>query len=153
MELRLQKRLAGQVLKTSKKHIRIDPTVVADVKEAITKADIRSLISKGAIIAKPITSISRGRIRKNRLQKIKGRRRGQGSRKGKFGARLNKKRTWMNKVRIQRSFLKEIRDKEIINNKSFYDLYSKSKGGFFRSKRHIKLYIEEHRLNTKKLIS
>ena len=150
MDLRLQKRLAGQVLKTSSKHIKIDPTAAADVKEAITKADIRSLVSKGAIIAEPITSISRGRIRKAKLQRSKGRRRGQGSRKGKFGARLAGKTDWINRIRTQRSFLKELKDKKIIANITFYELYAKSKGGFFRSKRHIKLYIDEHHLSIKK---
>jgi large subunit ribosomal protein L19e len=150
MDLRLQKRLAGQVLKTSKKNVRINPANMADVKEAITKTDIRGLISMGAIVAKPIRSTSRGRIRYGMKQKSKGRRKGHGSRKGKFGARLNKKTSWMNKIRLQRWFLKEIRDKEIISNEAFRDLYLKSKGGFFRSKRHIKLYIEEHNLANKK---
>lgn len=150
MRLKLQKRLAGQVLKTSKKNVRIDPTSAADVKEAITKADIRGLISKGAIIAKPIKSISKGRTRKAKRQKAKGRRRGLGSRKGKFNARLRGKTTWMNKIRTQRELLKELKTKEIITNKSFRDLYVKAKGGFFRSKRHIKLYIDEHKLANKK---
>jgi len=149
MDLRLQKRLAGQVLKTSEKHIKIDPTTVADVKEAITKADIRGLIRKGAIIVEPKRSISRGRIRKAKLQRSKGRRRGYGSRKGKFSARLETKREWINKIRNQREFLKELKDKEIIANKIFTELYIKAKGGFFRSKRHIKLYIEEHGLAIK----
>jgi large subunit ribosomal protein L19e len=150
MDLSLQKRLAGEVLKTSKKNIRIDPTMASDVKEAITKADIRGLISRGAIVAKPIKSISRGRIRKKKEQKKKGRRRGYGSRKGQFNARLSGKKNWINKIRMQRDFLKDIKSKGIITNKVFSELYAKSKGGFFRSKRHIKLYIEEHKMGMKK---
>ena len=150
MMLKLQKRLAAQVLKTSAKNIRINPESQADVKEAITKADIRSLINKGAIVAKPITSISRGRIRKAKEQKKKGRRKGHGSRKGKFGARLERKTEWVSRIRTQRKFLNELKEKNIITNKSFRELYSKSKGGFFRSKRHIKLYIEEHGIANKK---
>ncbi|MBW2991954.1 50S ribosomal protein L19e [Candidatus Woesearchaeota archaeon] len=150
MRLKLQKRLAGEVLKTSKKHIRIDPASAADVKEAITKADIRGLIGRGAIIAKPIKSLSRGRARQRKLQKSKGRRRGYGSRKGKYNARLGEKSSWMSKIRIQRDFLKELKGKGIITNRAFKELYVKAKGGFFRSKRHIKLYIEEHKLIKKK---
>ena len=150
MDLRLQKRLAGRGLKTSPKNVRINPASIADVKEAITKTDIRGLISQGVIVAKPIRSTSRGRIRHGLKQKSKGRRKGHGSRKGKFGARLVRKDEWMNKIRLQREFLKEIKDKKIISNKTFRDLYLKSKGGFFRSKRHIKLYLDEHNLAVKK---
>lgn len=150
MDLRLQKRLAGQVLKTSKKNIKINPANMADVKEAITKTDIRGLISRGLIISKPKRSTSRGRIRYAKAQKRKGRRRGHGSRKGKFGARLNRKTVWMRKIRLQRGFLKELKKSKIVENKGFNELYAKAKGGFFRSKRHIKLYIDEHNMANKK---
>jgi len=150
MIIKLQKRLAAQVLKTSPKNVRINPESQAEVKEAITKADIRGLINKGAIIAKPIKSISKGRIRKAKEQKRKGRRRGHGSRKGKFGARLEKKTEWINKIRTQRTFLKELKEKNIISKENFRNLYAKTKGGVFRSKRHIKLYIEEHKIANKK---
>lgn len=150
MKLTLQKRLAGQILKTSKKRIRIDPARLADVKEVITGADIRKLIKEGAIIAKPVKSISRGRARKIKEQKRRGRRKGYGSRKGKASARLRDKTDWMNKIRIQRDFLKELKNKGIIIKRTFGSLYLKSKGGFFRSKRHIKLYVEEHGLIVKK---
>jgi large subunit ribosomal protein L19e len=150
MDLRLQKRLAGKVLKTSTKNVKINPANAADVKEAITKTDIRGLISRGAIVAKPIRSVSRGRARYAKAQRSKGRRRGHGSRKGKFGARLERKTQWMRLIRLQRRFLKELKEKQIVSNKVFYELYAKAKGGFFRSKRHIKLYIEEHNLANKK---
>jgi len=42
--------------------------------------------------------------------------------------------------------LKDLRDKDLVTKKDYHELYLKSKGGFFRSKRHIKLYLEEHRL-------
>ena len=42
--------------------------------------------------------------------------------------------------------MKYLREKEIIEKKVYRDLYLKSKGGFFRSKRHLKLYIDEHGL-------
>jgi len=55
----------------------------------------------------------------------------------------------MNKVRLQRKLLKEMKEKEIITSSVFRNLYLKSKGGFFRSKRHLKLYIEENKLVNK----
>ena len=56
---------------------------------------------------------------------------------------------WMTKIRVQRSFMKELKSKKIISETVFKDLYRKSKGGFFRSKRHIKIYLQEHNLANK----
>ena len=55
----------------------------------------------------------------------------------------------MSNIRHQRSFLKELKEKGIVTKQIFRELYLKSKGGFFRSKRHIKLYIDEHKLAVK----
>ena len=65
------------------------------------------------------------------------------SRKGKFSARANPKLVWMRSVRAQRKFLKELKDKDLLITGCFWELYRKSKGGFFRSIRHIKLFIKE----------
>ncbi|MFT4305061.1 MAG: 50S ribosomal protein L19e [Candidatus Woesearchaeota archaeon] len=146
MKLKVQKRLASSILKRSKKKISIDNTKLEDVKEAITRFDIKTLINDGTIKVKPVKGPSKVRTRKLKEQKKKGRRKGQGSRKGKATARLSKKETWMIKIRNQREFLKELKDKKLIENKIYRDLYNKTKGGYFRSKRHIKLYIDEHSL-------
>jgi ribosomal protein L19E len=50
----------------------------------------------------------------------------------------------MNNVRVQRAFLRLLSEKNIITRKAFRELYLKSKGGYFRSRRHIKLYLQEH---------
>lgn len=148
MRLTIQKRLAGQMLKCSKKRIRFDPDRLDEVKEAVTKADIRALIKKEAIKRKPVKGISRGRARKIRIQKIKGLRKGHGSRKGKKTARTPKKRKWIETIRAQKNLLKLLRDKGVISKRNYRELYLKSKGGFFRSRRHIKLYITEHNLSS-----
>ncbi|MBW2996083.1 50S ribosomal protein L19e [Candidatus Woesearchaeota archaeon] len=146
MKLKLQKRLASDILKCSEKRISFDQTRLEDIKEAITKLDIKSLITGGAIKAKPVKGVSRVRARKTALQKRKGKRKGPGSTKGRKTARLPKKKAWIGRIRIQRKFLKELRDKGLVSKSDYHALYQKSKGGFFRSKRHIKLYLEEHRL-------
>lgn len=56
----------------------------------------------------------------------------------------------MTKIRTQRVFIKDLRDKNLINVTNYRELYRKSKGGFFRNKRHIKLYIQENKLINKK---
>ena len=144
MQLKIQKRLAAQILKSSKNDIWLDSDRLEEIKDSITKADIKSLIKDKAIKSKKKRGISRYRIRKIQIQKSKGRRRGFGSIKGGKHARLSKKRSWINHIRIQRVFLRNLRDKGAINKSSYRSLYMKSKGGFFRSKRHIKLYIREH---------
>ena len=144
MQLKIQKRLAAQILKSSESNIWLDSSRLDEIKEAITKADIKSLINDKAIKGKKRVGISRFRIRKIKLQKLKGRRTGSGSIKGGKHARLSQKQSWINHIRIQRSFLQNLRNKKVIDRSSYRSLYMKSKGGFFRSKRHIKLFIQEH---------
>ena len=146
MQLKIQKKLAARLLKASKNDIWLDPNRLDEIKESITKVDIKSLIKDKAIKSKKTRGISRYRARERKIQKSKGRRRGSGSIKGSKGARLSKKRKWIYSIRIQRRFLQNLRNKNVIDKSSYRSLYMKSKGGFFRSKRHIKLFIEEHRI-------
>ncbi len=143
MKLTVQKRLAAVLFKSAQDRVWFDEDRLADIKEAITKQDIKGLVNEGAIRIKPLKSTSRGRARKIKIQKSKGLQKGSGSRKSGQNARITKKDRWIKKIRIQRIFLKELRDKKIIPTGIYQDLYLKSKGGFFRSKRHIKIYIEE----------
>lgn len=146
MELKVQKRLAGEVLGCSPKRVCFDPERLADIKEAITKIDIKGLIKDKAISKKPIKSISRVRARIRQKQKRSGRRKGHGSRKGSPNARGNKKDAWINQVRALRLVLKKIKERNLIETKIYRELYNKAKGGFFRSKKHLRLYMEERHL-------
>lgn len=150
MRITSQKRLASKVLKVPQSKVKFNSLYLADIKEAITKTDIRQLVTKGVIGVKAVMYASRSRARKRNEQRKKGRQKGHGSRKGTNNARSPVKEQWMNKVRLLRSFLKELRDKELITTSTYRDLYRKAKGGFFRNKRHIKLFMEEHDLINKK---
>lgn len=141
--MKAQKRLAAIILKCSPKRVWFDPERLEEIKEGITKFDIRSLIKDKAIIRKRVNAKSRSGARRRAVQKRKGRLKGPSSRKGKRTARLPKKKAWMNKIRLMRKFLRELKEKGIISQRDYRKLYLKAKGGFFRSKRHIKLYIEE----------
>jgi large subunit ribosomal protein L19e len=143
MKLNTQKRIAGKIFGCSPSRVILDEERLEDIKEAITKVDIRSLIKEGAIKQKPIKGTSKARAKKSKVQKKKGLRKGLGKRKGKPTSRVPKKEKWMSKIRVQRKFLKELREKEIINQKEYSKLRAKSKGGFFRSKRHIKIFLEK----------
>ena len=148
MKLVVQKRLAAEIMKCSPKRVWFDEEKLADIKEAITRADLKSLINSGLIMEKPQKSISKVRARARKIQKAKGRQKGAGRRKGKKTARLPKKTAWKNKIRVQRELLKSLREKGNITSQVYQKLYSKSKGGFFRSKRHIKIFIKEQGLLT-----
>jgi len=150
MELKNQKRLAANILKCSEKKIYFIPENLDEIKEAITRADIKSLINQGIVSKTRENHLSRGRARKKLVQKRKGKQKGPGSRKGSKHARLSKKEDWVNRIRAQRDLLKKLRGRELITDKTYQDIYKKAKGGFFRNKRHIKLYLEEHKLLKKK---
>jgi len=146
MNLKAQHRIIASLYNVGGKRVWIDPERNSEVKEAITKRDIRGLLKKGAIKILPKRGISSFSSNKIKSQKRKGRQKNIGSRKGSFGARLNKKREWMIKIRNQKVLLKQLRDNLQITKKDYRVLYRKAKGGFFRSLRHIKLFIEEHGL-------
>ncbi len=146
MILTIQRRLAAQVMDIGLDRVWFDTERLEEVKESITRADIRRLISDGAIREKPKIGISKARTRKAKEQKRKGRQKGSGAKKGKKTARTGKKELWVIKIRLQRKFLKLLKEKEIIEQKIYSNLMRKAKGGFFRSKRHIKLYIEDQEL-------
>lgn len=149
MRLQNQKRLAADVFKGSKKRVKFDTERLADIKEAITKFDIKALISEGVITEKKKRGISKGRKRQRQVQKRKGRQKGQGLRKGKKTARLPRKKEWMIRIRLLRLFLNELREKQLLTTKIFRNLYRKAAGGFFRSKKHLKIYITENKLVTR----
>ena len=153
MKLTTQRRIAASLLKCGKNRVRYDPERLNEIKEAITKADLRGLISTGAIFKNISHGISSFRKKQILKQKRKGRRKGQGSRKGKKTARLSRKKLWQNKIRAQRKLLRKLKEKKLITPQIFRELYYKAKGGYFRNVRHIKLYLEEHKLiqNEKKV--
>ena len=145
MKLDTQKRISASILKCSIKRVKFDPERLEEIKESMTKQDLKSLITNKAITIKPIKGTSKVRARKIKIQKGKGRRKGMGSRKGKKTARYPKKLKWMNKIRVQRKFIKKLKENKVITQKLYRDLRSKSKGGFFRSKRHIKIYLNKQK--------
>lgn len=143
MNLNLQRRLAANLLKCGKNRVWFDLSSLDEISTAATKEDIRELIEKGLIKRKPLVGSSKARIRKKRMQKRKGRRRGHGSRKGKRTARMSRKRLWILKIRAIRRRLKHLRDSGKIDRRTYRILYRKAKGGEFRSVAHLNSYINQ----------
>lgn len=144
--MRNKKILAAKLLKTSKKKVRFAAEALEDIKKAITRSDLRGLIAVNSIYKAESNQHSRGRARKIATQKRKGRRKGRGSKRGSKHSTASKKDQWMVKIRKQRLFLKELREKGWLSPHNYRMLYAKSKGGFFRNQRHIKLYLNEYNL-------
>jgi large subunit ribosomal protein L19e len=143
-DLSLQKRLAAEVLGVGVSRIRIDPARISDVAQAITREDVRKLIEEGAIWAEPKKGNAgySGKVR--REQRKKGRRRGPGKREGEKGARQDPKKAWINRIRKMRRFLKYLRDKGVLDKRTYRRLYMLAKGGYFSSLAALKLYLREH---------
>src|SRR3990167_6956757 len=144
--MRHKKNLAGKILGVSPKKVRFADDALEDIQKAITRSDMRGLIAVGKITTVNANQHSRAGARKVAAQKKKGRRRGKGSRKGTKHSVVTRKQKWASRVRAQRNLLKELRDKQLLSTKNYQLLYTKSKGGYFRNRRHIKLYIKEHNL-------
>ncbi len=141
-----KKKIAAKVLKTSPQKVRFADGALDEISKAITRSDIRGLVAVGKIIRIRPNEHSRVRARENAAQKSKGRRKGKGTKKGRKFALITRKERWMTRVRLQRSFIKELRDKNLLSSTNYRALYNKSKGGYFRNKRHVKLFITEHNL-------
>ena len=149
-QLNLQRRLAASLMNIGSTKVVFKNDSLEEIGKAITRDDIRSLIQKGLITKSTSPEQSKVRVRKRIMQKRKDRRNSAGSRKGSKNARLNPKTSWISRIRIQRNILKTLRQKNGLSKIEYRDLYKKSKGGFFRSRRHIKLYLSEHNLSKEK---
>jgi large subunit ribosomal protein L19e len=142
MDLKNQRRLAAAVLKCGENRVWLNPDEAEEISKAVTRRDIYNLVKQGHIKARRIRGNSRGRIRKHLHQKEKGRRKGHGSRKGKATARLSKKRTWIQTIRPIRTYLREMREKDLIDRGTYRLYYRRAKGGQFKDKSHVKLHLE-----------
>jgi large subunit ribosomal protein L19e len=137
MDLKNQRRIAAQMLKCGETRVWIDPNRTEDVADAITRSDVRTLISSGTIAARQKRGVSRGRANYLQTQKRKGRRTGQGSRKGRKHARKPSKERWQQTIRPIRSRLKELRDDGVIDTRTYRKYYLRAKGGVFKSRPHL----------------
>lgn len=143
MQLKIQKRLAADILEVGENKVWLDPDRTAEISTAITKDDIRRLIDDGAIKTKPRKSTSRARAREREDQRKKGRQSGPGTRKGSKEGRKSEKEEWMGKVRALRKKLRELRDEDVIDSSLYRELYRKVKGGAFRSTSHLETYLKD----------
>ena len=144
VNLKSKKRLVSRITGVGIKRIHFDSEHLEDITDAITRDDIRSLMTANTIKIKSLKGASRGRAKTKRIQKSK---RGtkQGSKKGTKGARVGKKEVYVKKVRSLRHILKVAKDRKDITNKEFWSLYKKVGGNTIRNKAHLLTMMKEIR--------
>jgi large subunit ribosomal protein L19e len=142
VNLKAKKRLASRVTGVGVHRIKFDSEHLDDIADAITRENIRSLLTANTIQIKSFTGTSRGRAQDKRNQKKK-RGTGQGSKQGRKGARVGKKEVYVAKVRSLRRLLKIAKDRKDITNPEFWALYKKIGGNTVRNKAHLRLLMEE----------
>ncbi|MHA1785104.1 MAG: 50S ribosomal protein L19e [Candidatus Helarchaeota archaeon] len=146
MKVDVQRSLAARILKVGQNRVWLDPERIEDISIAITRNDIKNLIHEGAIKKRYDRGVSRVRAREIAEKKKRGKRKGEGSRKGKATTYLPRKKAWMLRIRAIRKELKKLRDTKKISVNSYRKLYRYANGGTFRSIAHLQRYIKENKL-------
>lgn len=150
-DVKFTKRISSNIMKCGKDKVWVDPNETSRIKEATTRKGIKQLISDGVIIRKPNALKTRYNIRIRRMKKEKGRRCGEGRKKGKASARINPKKVWIEKIRGLRSILKQQREDNIINKKEYRELYYQTKGNLFKTKKNLLEKIHKDTLKKKEV--
>ena len=143
MNLAPQRRMAASLLKCGENRVWMDVNSVDVIADAVTRDDIRHLISRGIIQKKPVSGTSKARAKKIMQQKLKGKRKGPGSRKGTKYARLPRKRRWVMTIRPIRATLKELRSSNEIDVSVYRKYYRLAKGGVFKSRKHLLMHMKQ----------
>jgi large subunit ribosomal protein L19e len=130
MKLDKKKAIAARVFGVGKKRIIFVEPRLDEIKEAITKDDIRALKEDGAIIIRPIKA-----RRSTQKRKVK---RGPGNIRKKARSR---KREYITITRKLRKDVQDLKNKKLLTKEQTVDIRKKIRNRFFRSKAHLKEYI------------
>jgi len=131
MNLTKKKILAAKTLKVGKNRIIFDSEKLPEIKEAITKQDIKDLFAEGVIKIKPVKGRAKVVKRKTR--------RGPGKIKKKIKKR---KQVYVKITRKLRAYIMALRNLGKLETKEYKELRKKIRMRNFRSKAHLKEYLE-----------
>ncbi len=142
VNLRAKKLLVSRVTGVGTGRIRFNTEKLDDIADAITRENVRSLITANTIRIVPASGTSHGRADQKRAQKKK---RGTtaGSKRGRQGARVGKKENHVARVRSLRRLLKIAKERKEITNAEFWRLYGRVGGNLVRNKAHLRSLIAE----------
>ena len=127
MNLNKKRKLVARALDIGKNRIFFNPNALSEIKEAITKQDVKDLVKTGSIIIKPI-------IGTRKIIKRKTRRREGSIKKKKYA----KKREYIILTRKLRLYLSALRRRGLMSNEKFNLFRKQIKTGAFRSLSHLK---------------
>lgn len=144
VNLKAKRRLVSRILGVGTDRVKFDPDYLDDVTDAITRDNIRSLITANVIEVRPIRGTSKGRAHFKKAQHSK-RSKKQGSKKGRKGARVGKKEVYVRRIRAMRHQLKVSKSRKEIANESYWKLYKQVSGNQVRNLAHLRSLIEEVR--------
>ncbi len=129
MNLAKKKNLAMRTFGVGKARITFVKERVEEIKEALTKQDIRELRRDGAIIVNPMSGTRKV---------VKSKSRSPGNIRKKVNVR---KKTYVIHTRKLRSYLTEMKKQGKISAEDFTDMRKKIKNRHFKSKANLKEYI------------
>ena len=134
MNLSKKKTLAATALKVGKKRVKFVEERTDEIKEALTKQDIKDLVKEGAIQIKEVA----GRT------KVVGRKRKRGP--GKVKKKVNKrKQEYVIMTRKLRGYSNEMHKQGKISKEEKDEIRKKIRNRMFKSKAHLKQHIGELR--------
>ena len=134
MNMGNRKELAARTLKVGKDRIIFVRARLEEIKEAITKQDIKDLVGVGAIKVKEIKGRKTNVSRKNR----KG--------TGKIKKKVNKrKQEYVIITRKLRSFTAELKKQGRLNSEEVTEIRKRIRNRVFKSKSNLKSYVERLR--------
>jgi len=134
MKLDKKKNLAAKVLNVGRGRIVFVEPRLEEIKEAITKEDIRGLKKDGAIMVKEI------RGKKGKPKRKAKRSMGNVRKKAK-----NTKREYMTMVRKQRAYIAELKENKSLEREEIKDIRNKIRNKHFKSLAQLKDHVKELR--------
>lgn len=149
MSIKTIKRIASHLFNTGENKIKIKPDETAKVKEALTRDDVRSLIKEGVVYKIRKQGVSRANAKERQKQRKRGRQKGPGKRKGRI--KKLPKEQWISRCRIQREILAYLSKNKLIESQDRKNMYYKIKGGYFKTKRSLIIYINDNKLTKQTL--
>jgi len=129
MNFRTKKELAKRALKVGKDRIMFVTSRLNDIKEALTKQDIRDLKKDGAIVIKEV---------KGRKKVVKINNKSTGNIRKKVNTR---KRDYVIMTRKLRRYVLEMKKQGKVTNEEFREIRKRIRNRAFKSKAHLKEYI------------
>jgi len=130
MNLRKKKELAARTLKVGKERVQFIQPRLEEIKEAITKQDIRDLKQDGAIVVKQVKGRSKNINKKTRRTA------------GNIRKKVNKrKQEYVKMTRKLRAYVNELKKQGKLSKEEVIEIRKKIRNRIFKSKANLKFYI------------